>query len=148
MKIFRQSFFFLNAILPIKKQTFTYFIPAPPIRKTGYREKGYDNIVKELVDIGFRIIQVKPMSISENDRLGMWIVLTVAPFTEEAFKLNPSNFPNEFSDMVPTSDKNDSINQMNEGNKTTTELELPIEENDNNNTDKIDGIYYIDSENS
>ena len=37
-------------------KTFTYFIPAPPKRKTGYREREFDKIVHGILSDGHEII--------------------------------------------------------------------------------------------
>ena len=37
------------------RTTFTYFIPSPPLRKSGYREVELDKIMKGLLDSGFEL---------------------------------------------------------------------------------------------
>jgi hypothetical protein len=44
---------------------FTYFLPSPPQRKTGYREKEFDKILQGILQSGFTILDLKLQS-SEN----------------------------------------------------------------------------------
>lgn len=37
------------------RTTFTYFIPAPPQRKTGYREIEFDKIMRGILETGFEL---------------------------------------------------------------------------------------------
>lgn len=55
------------------QEVFTYFIPAPPVRLTGYREKDFDNICKTIISHGldFKIIKTIP---HPN---GIWIISTI-----------------------------------------------------------------------
>lgn len=46
----------------IFKKTFTYFIPAPPHRKSGYREIEFDKIMQGLIDSGFDVESLKTVS--------------------------------------------------------------------------------------
>lgn len=39
----------------IYRTTFTYFIPAPPQRKTGYREIEFDKIMRGILETGFEL---------------------------------------------------------------------------------------------
>ncbi len=39
-------------------KTFTYFIPAPPQRKTGYREKEFDKIMHGILNSGFELVEL------------------------------------------------------------------------------------------
>lgn len=139
MKILNKFFYLLNGLLPLKKQTFTYYIPAPPLRKSGYREKAFDSIIQQLTNIGFRILDINATAINDSERLGMWVVLTVAPYTAEAFKHDASQFPEEFINMVQEN-SNDIKEEINPS-KPTKAIELP---NENHEEDEIKGIYYID----
>lgn len=71
-----------------KIQTFTYFIPAPPARTSGYREKQFDKIFYEFINQGFEIIDFKTSTISGQNSSGMWIIFLVRPTTETANVLN------------------------------------------------------------
>jgi len=54
--------------------TFTYFIPAPPARKTGYREKEFDKILTGILQSGFEIINLQTQSIATEQGAGMFVV--------------------------------------------------------------------------
>ena len=43
--------------------SFTYFIPAPPIRKTGYREKEFDKILNGILQSGFEVLKIETQSV-------------------------------------------------------------------------------------
>jgi hypothetical protein len=43
--------------------SFTYFIPAPPNRKTGYREKEFDKILNGILQSGFEILKIETQSV-------------------------------------------------------------------------------------
>lgn len=43
-------------------KTFTYFIPAPPARKSGYREKEFDKIMQGILQSGFKLIELQTQS--------------------------------------------------------------------------------------
>jgi hypothetical protein len=65
-------------------KTFTYFVPAPPARDTGYREKEFDKLFFELMKSGHEVISIN----TESTNGGMWIVCLLGAVTEEAAKLN------------------------------------------------------------
>lgn len=44
------------------RSTFTYFIPAPPQRKTGYREVEFDKIMRGILDSGFELESLETVS--------------------------------------------------------------------------------------
>ncbi|MEE2670281.1 MAG: hypothetical protein VYA54_01125 [Bdellovibrionota bacterium] len=56
------------------KQTFTYYIPAPPVRKTGYHEKEFDIITKHILEMGFELLDIKMQSHSTHEASGVWVV--------------------------------------------------------------------------
>ncbi|OFZ25846.1 MAG: hypothetical protein A2381_11195 [Bdellovibrionales bacterium RIFOXYB1_FULL_37_110] len=64
-------------------QTFTYFIPAPPERKTGYREKQFDKIVFELLNNkGYEIISIHTQNCHQQS--GMWVILELQTLNSNA----------------------------------------------------------------
>lgn len=71
-----------------KIQTFTYFIPAPPARTSGYREKQFDKFFYEFVNQGYEIIDFKTTTISGQNSSGMWLVFLVRATNELANKIN------------------------------------------------------------
>lgn len=58
-------------------QTFTYFIPAPPHRKTGYREKEFDKIFYQFINSGYEVLEFKTQAISSDTLAGMWVICLV-----------------------------------------------------------------------
>lgn len=44
-------------------KTFTYFIPAPPARKTGYREMEFDKIIQGILTSGFQILELHTQAV-------------------------------------------------------------------------------------
>ena len=45
-----------------KIQTFTYYVPAPPPRKSGYREKDFDKLCFHFINRGFNILEIKTLT--------------------------------------------------------------------------------------
>lgn len=74
-------------------RTFTYYIPAPPSRKTGYQEREFDAIVNYIASLGFELIDFKLESHNEHDKSGMWIVCILGAPTKEIFlqKIDPTH---------------------------------------------------------
>ena len=72
-----------------KKQTFTFFIPAPPPRSTGYREKQFDKLFYEFINRGYDVLEFKCQTINTRDSAsGMWIICLVQATNEIAEELN------------------------------------------------------------
>lgn len=65
-------------------KTFTYFIPVPPPRKTGYREKEFDKIFYELLQKEFELLDMQ----TQYSVNGMWIVCLLGALTEKSAILN------------------------------------------------------------
>lgn len=47
-------------------KTFTYFIPTPPRRKSGYREREFDKIMHGILSEGHEIIDWKLQSVNDG----------------------------------------------------------------------------------
>ncbi|MGE3608151.1 MAG: hypothetical protein AB7I27_01090 [Bacteriovoracaceae bacterium] len=47
-------------------QTFTYFIPAPPHRKSGYREIEFDKIMTGILRSGFQLLEMKTEAVNDG----------------------------------------------------------------------------------
>lgn len=110
------------------------------MRKSGYREKGFDSLIKQLTGFGFKILDINTTTINDSERLGMWVVIMVAPFTKEAFDHDASQFPEEFINIVQ--EESPHIEPINETpNAASKAIDLPKE---NEEDDEIKGIYYID----
>lgn len=69
-------------------QTFTYYIPAPPHRKNGYREREFDKIMAGISHAGFEIIDLKVQSVSTHDHGGLFVVATIRPLNKKAQALD------------------------------------------------------------
>ena len=118
-------------------QTFTYFIPAPPSRKSGYREKNFDTLTHQLAQKGFDILDIKTQSISHGEQPGIYVILKLNALTQEARELKPSDFPQEF-----TNDSQVNLTALNEHSNHERSIELP--KNSDDHDDEVKGIYYID----
>lgn len=55
-------------------KTFTYFIPSPPARKHGYREKEFDKIMQGILQSGFELVDLQTQGM-EN---GMFVVVVLS----------------------------------------------------------------------
>ncbi len=98
-----------------KKQTFTFFIPSPPPRSTGYREKQFDKLFYEFINRGYEVLDFKCQSVNNRDGgSGMWIICLVRATNEEA---NELKLDEEFNQHLQTKMKT---------------------------KDQIEGLYYID----
>lgn len=122
-------------------QTFTYFLPAPPARKSGYREKGFDNLVKELGSKGFEITDIRTQAISGNEQPGLWVIVCIRPVTNEALSISPSDFPKEFSSKEENILLGKQQNIIPSEGKT---IDLPNNVPEEEQKDEVEGIYYID----
>ena len=71
-----------------KIQSFTFFIPSPPGRSTGYREKQFDKLFYEFINRGYKILNFTTQSSAGEKHSGMWIICLVQATNKEAEKLN------------------------------------------------------------
>lgn len=72
-----------------KKQTFTFFIPSPPPRSTGYREKQFDKLFFEFINRGYNVLDFKCQTTNNRDGgSGMWIICLVQATNKLAEELN------------------------------------------------------------
>ena len=79
----------LNGQKDYKMQTFTFFIPSPPARSTGYREKHFDKLFYEFINRGYKIINFTTQAASAGEKhSGMWIICLVQATNAEAEALN------------------------------------------------------------
>jgi hypothetical protein len=65
-------------------KTFTYFIPAPPNRKTGYREKEFDKIMNGILQSGFEILDLQTQSVET----GVFIFAQIKANSKKTFDLD------------------------------------------------------------
>lgn len=61
-------------------KTFTYYIPAPPVRKNGYREIEFDKIMSGILQSGFELIELQTQSVKE----GLFIIALLSPKSKKA----------------------------------------------------------------
>ena len=67
-----------------RTRTFTYFVPAPPNRKTGYQEKEFDQICDFLVGKDFDILDIKMEAFASDTAAGVWILCILGARTTKA----------------------------------------------------------------
>ncbi len=82
---------------PYRLQTFTYYIPAPPQRKTGYREKEFDKTFYSFINQGYDILSMSTQSHHGPQGSGMWVIYTVRAKNAKAdrldLELGPASLP-------------------------------------------------------
>lgn len=71
-----------------KIQSFTFFIPSPPPRSTGYREKQFDKLFYDFINKGYEILSVNTQASTGEKQSGMWVLFVVRATNAEAEKLN------------------------------------------------------------
>jgi hypothetical protein len=57
-----------------KLSSFTYYIPAPPSRKSGYREREFDKIMTGILQVGFEIVSLQTQAVGGSDNAGLFIM--------------------------------------------------------------------------
>lgn len=68
-------------------QTFTYYIPGPPPRDSGYQEKEFDKMTFKILSLGFEIVSVKTQMSHQDNHCGMWVLLLLKANNENAQKM-------------------------------------------------------------
>ncbi|MCO4755020.1 MAG: hypothetical protein KC478_11105 [Bacteriovoracaceae bacterium] len=76
------KFFTNTEQFPIK--SFSYYLPAPPKRKSGYQEKEFDRIIDHLREKNYELIDTKIHSHNCDDHGGIWIFCRLRPLTRIA----------------------------------------------------------------
>jgi hypothetical protein len=71
-----------------KIQSFTYFIPSPPARASGYREKQFDKLFYEFINKGYNILNFSTQASTGDKHSGMWVLFIVQALNKEAEALN------------------------------------------------------------
>jgi hypothetical protein len=69
-------------------KTFTYFIPAPGARKSGYREREFDKIMAGILQSGFEIVELQTQSVVKDGNGGLFILALLKAKTAKSFKLD------------------------------------------------------------
>lgn len=96
-----QSIFkrFLGSKSPyLKTRSFTYFVPAPPMRKNGYQEKELDTITDYLLDNDFDILSREMKVLNTERSSGVWVFFLLGAKTEKAKNLNLNIEAGQISD--------------------------------------------------
>jgi len=75
-----------------KIQSFTFFIPSPPARTTGYREKQFDKIFYDFINKGYEILSFNTQASNSQNQSGMWVICVVRAKNKEAEKLMLSEY--------------------------------------------------------
>lgn len=81
-------------------KTYTYFIPSPPLRKTGYREREYDLVMERVLSYGFDIISLNTQAI-EN---GMWVIALLGAKTKESLAVDLNEVKQDLDSSSHSSD--------------------------------------------
>lgn len=63
------------------RKTFTYFIPAPPHRRSGYREREFDKIMQGILSLGFEIESIH----TEGETTGMFVLAMLKTHSKKTF---------------------------------------------------------------
>lgn len=77
-----------------KIRTFTYFIPSPPKRKTGYQEKEFDQLISYINNQNYKICNIQTQASTGDESSGMWVIVLVRPLSKEA-SLNELEYSTE-----------------------------------------------------
>jgi hypothetical protein len=73
----------LERFTKYKIRTFTYFVPSPPKRKTGYQEKEFDQLISYINSEDFKICNIQTQMSTQNDSSGMWVILQIRPLNKK-----------------------------------------------------------------
>ncbi len=65
-------------------KSFTYFIPSPPARKNGYREREFDKILNGILQSGFEILEFR----TEATETGVFVFTLLRPSSSKVAKLD------------------------------------------------------------
>lgn len=66
------------------RTSFTYFIPAPPSRKSGYREIEFDKIMRGILELGFEIENFS----TESTPNGMFVMTILKTKSKKVFEID------------------------------------------------------------
>lgn len=67
-------------------KSFSYFLPAPPKRASGYQEKEFDQLISHLSSQGYELIDIKIQSYSTEAQAGIWAFCKMGALNKEAAK--------------------------------------------------------------
>lgn len=66
-------------------KTFTYYIPAPPHRKSGYREREFDKIMQGILTSGFDLLDLQVQAVGGDENSGLFLVALLKARDLKAF---------------------------------------------------------------
>jgi hypothetical protein len=90
-----------------RTQSFTYYVPGPPTRKAGYREKQFDKVFYQFINQGFEILDFKTQQHHSKEQSGMWVILIVRALNKTSDELSLDAFFNDqFDTDVTDADDN------------------------------------------
>ncbi|MBI2519110.1 MAG: hypothetical protein HYV97_01775 [Bdellovibrio sp.] len=78
-----------------KIQSFTFYLPSPPERKMGYREKQFDKVFYHFINRGYKIISTHVVPNNNPSHSGMWFICLVQATTAEADGLDLETYFND-----------------------------------------------------
>ena len=104
-----------------KIQSFTFYIPSPPERKVGYREKQFDKIFYHFINRGYQIISTHVASNTNPSHSGMWFICVVRATTPEANNLDLDTYFND-QVIVESTSKEASIESDNKATDAQEEI--------------------------
>lgn len=65
------------------RKTFTYFIPAPPHRKSGYREREFDKIMQGILETGF---EIESLQVQNTGSEGIFVLALLKTNSKKIFE--------------------------------------------------------------
>ena len=65
-------------------KTFTYYIPEPAQRKSGYREREFDKIMQGILKSGFEIVSLSTSAVSN----GLFVLAILKAKNQKVFNLD------------------------------------------------------------
>lgn len=75
-------------------QSFTFYLPAPTQNRKGFREKQFDTLFKNFLNLGFKIIKYNITQLNRGDQAAIYLCFIVKAQTFEALRYCPENFEN------------------------------------------------------
>ncbi|MES2529347.1 MAG: hypothetical protein V4598_19825 [Bdellovibrionota bacterium] len=69
-------------------KTFTFYIPAPPHRKTGYREREFDKIMQGILTSGFDLVNLQCQPVGGSENSGLFIVAIIKAKDKKVWNLD------------------------------------------------------------
>lgn len=69
-------------------KTFTFYIPAPPHRKSGYREREFDKIMQGILTSGFELLDLQIQAVGGENNSGLFIVTTLKAKDKKTWDLD------------------------------------------------------------